>query len=73
MATADTTPANGSKDKAAPVTRPERPDEEAYKTELGKAEKELRSAEERMVCTFEGGVNRCHTRQPFQARGLCRC
>jgi hypothetical protein len=42
-------------DKAAPkgekkvVDRPERPDEEAYKTELAKAEKELKAAEERMV------------------------
>ena len=44
------TPANASKDKAAvPSTRPERPDEEQYKTELAKAEKELKAAEERFV------------------------
>ncbi|OQN97008.1 hypothetical protein B0A48_16982 [Cryoendolithus antarcticus] len=36
-----------SKDKA-PVVKPERPDEEAYKTELTKAEKDLKTAEERM-------------------------
>lgn len=37
------------KGKAAPLTRPERPDEEQYKKELAKAEKELHEAEERMV------------------------
>jgi uncharacterized coiled-coil DUF342 family protein len=42
------TPSTAAKDKAAPTSRPERPDEEAYKTELAQAEKELRSAEERM-------------------------
>ena len=50
MATAGTpTPANTGKEKSAQATRPERPDEENYKAELAKAEKELRSAEERMV------------------------
>ena len=38
-----------SKPAAAPVTKPERPDEESYKAELAKAEKELRAAEDRMV------------------------
>lgn len=37
------------KDKAAPVAKPERPDEEAYKTELSTAEKALKTAEDRMV------------------------
>lgn len=48
MATADGDP-TASKAKPAPVARPERPDEEQYKTELAKAEKELKSSEERMV------------------------
>lgn len=39
-----------TKDKAAPTSRPERPNEEEYKAELATAEKELRSAEERLVC-----------------------
>jgi len=44
------TPTNAaSKDKAAPASKPERPDEEAYKAELAKAEKELRASEDRMV------------------------
>ncbi|QIW95926.1 hypothetical protein AMS68_001444 [Peltaster fructicola] len=43
---AQTAPA--SKDKTAPAVKPERPDEESYKTELAKAEKELKSAEERL-------------------------
>lgn len=35
---------------AAPaVTKPERPNEEEYKEKLGKAEKELKAAEDRMV------------------------
>ena len=52
--------ANTSKDKAPPTTRPERPDEEQYKTELGKAEKELKSAEERMVShLFHGAKQGC--------------
>jgi uncharacterized coiled-coil DUF342 family protein len=42
------TPTNASKDKAPAAARPERPDEESYKTELAKAEKELKAAEERM-------------------------
>lgn len=48
------TPVDASKDKAAaaaaPTARPERPDEEQYKVELAKAEKELKAAEERFVC-----------------------
>jgi uncharacterized coiled-coil DUF342 family protein len=49
MATATQTAApNAGKDKAPATVRPERPDEESYKAELAKAEKELRSAEERM-------------------------
>ena len=39
---------NAGKDKAPATTRPDRPDEESYKAELAKAEKELKSAEERM-------------------------
>lgn len=35
--------------KSTPVVKPEKPDEEAYKQELAKAEKELKSSEERMV------------------------
>lgn len=46
-------PSNAPKDKSAPPNKPERPDDEAYKSELAKAEKELRSAEERMVCIFQ--------------------
>lgn len=37
------------KSKVAPPARPERPDEEQYKKDLAKAEKELHEAEERMV------------------------
>ena len=49
MATArQPTASTTGKDKSAPTSRPERPDEEAYKTELAAAEKDLRSAEERM-------------------------
>ena len=44
--------ANASKDKQAPAVRPERPDEEQYKAELAKADKELKSAEERLVRIF---------------------
>lgn len=40
-----------SKDKAAPTSRPERPNEEEYKAELAKADKELKAAEERLVRT----------------------
>ncbi|KAK3691236.1 multicopy suppressor of BFA (Brefeldin A) [Vermiconidia calcicola] len=42
------TASNAAKEKAAPSSKPERPDEEQYKGELSKAEKELKSAEERM-------------------------
>ena len=37
------------KSKAAPTVKPERPDEENYKAELAKAEKDLRAAEDRMA------------------------
>ncbi|KAK1022315.1 multicopy suppressor of BFA (Brefeldin A), partial [Friedmanniomyces endolithicus] len=40
--------AEASKDKAAPPSKPERPDEETYKKDLSKAEKDLRAAEDRM-------------------------
>jgi hypothetical protein len=49
---ASTAGAAPAKDKSAPVAKPERPDEETYKKELAQAEKELRSAEDRMVGTF---------------------
>lgn len=53
MATARvSTPTKDSKDKSVPAVKPERPDEEVYKTELAKAEKELKSAEERLVCSI---------------------
>lgn len=60
MATAGehTPTTSAGKDKQAPTpavtgsSRPERPDEEAYKEELAKAEKELRAAEERLVCAM---------------------
>ncbi|KAK4545132.1 hypothetical protein LTR36_003683 [Oleoguttula mirabilis] len=48
MSTADTTGAQPAKDKSAPPPKPERPDEEQYKGELAKAEKELRASEDRM-------------------------
>ncbi|KAK5009187.1 hypothetical protein LTR28_002229, partial [Elasticomyces elasticus] len=38
-----------AKPAKAPFTKPERPDEEQYKTELAKAEKELNASNERMV------------------------
>ncbi|KAK5124468.1 hypothetical protein LTR85_001685 [Meristemomyces frigidus] len=47
MSTADTG-AQPAKDKAPPPTKPERPDEEQYKSELAKADKELRASEDRM-------------------------
>ena len=38
--------------KAAPApVKPERPDEDAYKKNLAAAEKALKAAEERMVCS----------------------
>lgn len=43
------TPSKASKDKHVPTARPERPDEEQYKAELVKAEKELKAAEDRMA------------------------
>lgn len=45
---ADTAQAE-TKAAAPAVTKPERPNEEEYKEKLGKAEKELKAAEERMV------------------------
>lgn len=52
MATArQPTPSNAQKEKFVPTSRPDRPDDEQYKAELAKAEKELKAAEERMVCT----------------------
>ena len=53
--------ANGKGNKATPATatastttsavvKPERPNEEEYKANLAKAEKELKAAEEKMVC-----------------------
>ena len=45
----NTAVADNKKDKAAPVAKPERPDEETYKTELSTAEKALKAAEDRMV------------------------
>lgn len=35
--------------KSAPPVKPERPDEEQYKSDLNKADKELKASEERMV------------------------
>jgi hypothetical protein len=35
--------------KGTSVVKPEKPDEETYKSELAKAEKDLKAAEERMV------------------------
>lgn len=46
MADTATKPAAGEK---TTVVKPERPDEEIYKTNLAKAEKELKAANERMV------------------------
>ncbi|KAI6895754.1 hypothetical protein KC318_g14555, partial [Hortaea werneckii] len=36
------------KGKATPVQKPERPDEEAFKAELAKAEKDLKASQERL-------------------------
>ena len=41
-----------SKDKPAPPSRPERPNEEEYRAELEKAEKDLQSANEKLVRTL---------------------
>lgn len=51
------TPSNASKDKSVPAGRPDRPDEEQYKAELAKAEKELKAAEDRMVCIQPGPMH----------------
>jgi phage host-nuclease inhibitor protein Gam len=39
---------------SAPVTKPERPNDEEYKANLAKAEKELKAAEEKMVSIYSG-------------------
>ena len=54
---------NAGKDKNVPTSKPERPDEDSYKTELAKAEKELKSAEDRMVSSPE--KSSASTREPF--------
>jgi len=41
------------KGKATPIQKPERPDEEAFKAELAKAEKDLKASQERLVCRME--------------------
>lgn len=46
MSTSNTTPAVEKHHKA----KPEKPDEEKYKTDLAKAEKEHAAAQERLVC-----------------------
>jgi len=51
-----TSTGNAGKEKAAPPPKPERPDEETYKNELAKAEKELKAAEERMVSALLSAV-----------------
>lgn len=65
------TPAAAPVDKTA-VVKPERPDEEAYKTNLAKAEKELKAAEERMVCCREtlhsAPPNHAAVRMPHNGR-----
>ena len=43
------TPSTAPNEKGAATTKPERPDDEKYKTELAKAEKDLKVAEDRMV------------------------
>ena len=42
------TSSNTTNNKSAPMARPERPDEEQYKADLAKAEKELKTSEEHM-------------------------
>jgi hypothetical protein len=44
---AKTAPKDNS--KGNPVVKPEKPDEDNYKSELAKADKDLKAAEERMV------------------------
>ena len=41
------------KSKATTVQKPERPDEEAFKAELAKAEKDLKASQERLVCRMK--------------------
>ena len=48
--TADTTPLPNGITEKQQKAKPEKPDEERYKTELAKAEKEHATAQERMVC-----------------------
>lgn len=45
--------AKGAADKKAPVERPQKPDEEVYKKELERLEKELSKAQERFVSEAE--------------------
>jgi hypothetical protein len=47
---ADVATSNAASAEKTAVVKPERPDEEAYKKNLANAEKELKAAEERMVC-----------------------
>ena len=47
---ADTTPTSNGVTEKHQKPKPEKPDEEKYKTELAKAEKEHAIAMERMVC-----------------------
>lgn len=49
------TPVN--KEKSTPVAKPERPDDETFKSELAKAEKELNASNERMVCSYVSAVH----------------
>jgi hypothetical protein len=49
---AKTAPKDNSK---TPVVKPEKPDEDNYKSELAKADKDLKAAEERMVCLSRHG------------------
>ena len=51
--------AEPARDKSAPISKPERPDEEQYKSELAKAEKELRASEDRMVRPYQSAVCMC--------------
>ena len=46
---AGSAPTDAAKDKAAPPSKPERPDDDQYKTDLAKAEKELKASEDKMV------------------------
>lgn len=63
--------AEPSKEKTAPPAKPERPDEEVYKTDLAKAEKELKAAEERMVSDKSPKYS-MRTRDGIRTRGGTR-